>query len=208
MQFQTIVEPARGEFHEKKSLFIGQIFPVSTQEEVKGILQAVAKTYPTANHHCYGFVLGEDGMGLGFGDDGEPSGTAGKPILAVLQGAQLTNVVIVVTRFFGGTLLGTGGLVRAYGEGARQAIAAACIVRKVLGKEMSLQVEYSEYQNLQYYLEQQGIDIIHAVFLEQVTVRIVVALEQVAAVTKAIETLTAGKSAIEILGNSWLTVKG
>ena len=112
-----------GEYEEKRSRFIGEIFPVASEEEAKGRIAAVRKTYPDARHHCWAWVL-PDGA-FRWSDDGEPGGTAGAPMLEILRGADVCGVLCVVTRYFGGTLLGSGGLVRAYSRAAALALADA-----------------------------------------------------------------------------------
>ena len=112
-----------GEYEEKRSRFIGELFPVASEEEAKSILAGVKKKYPDARHHCWAWVL-PDGA-FRWSDDGEPGGTAGGPMLEVLRGADLFGALCVVTRYFGGTLLGSGGLVRAYSKAAALALAAA-----------------------------------------------------------------------------------
>lgn len=114
--YRTIETRGEGSYEEKKSRFLGVAIPTKTEEEVQAALQEEKKKYYDAKHHCYACILGEKGELRRFSDDGEPQGTAGKPILTVLEGQNLRNVCIIVTRYFGGTLLGTGGLTRAYGR--------------------------------------------------------------------------------------------
>ena len=113
-KYQTVYQGASAEIVEKKSRFIAEVFPVSSEEEAAEILEEVKKQYWDARHHCWAYVIGDTQAAERCSDDGEPSGTAGKPILEVIRGQKLSNVLVVVTRYFGGTLLGTGGLVRAY----------------------------------------------------------------------------------------------
>ena len=122
-QYKTIIESGSGEYIEKKSRFIGELVPVSSEEEAFAYLDAVRKKHYNASHHCFAYVLGEKNQTERASDDGEPSGTAGRPILHVLEGEEICNALIVVTRYFGGTLLGTGGLTRAYTAAAKAAVA-------------------------------------------------------------------------------------
>ena len=136
--YNTIYEGGTDEIVEKKSRFIAQVFPVETEEEVATILEQMKKKYWDARHNCYAFVLGEASQISRCSDDGEPSGTAGRPILEVINGKELTNILIVVTRYFGGTLLGTGGLVRAYSQSAQAGIMASKVIRKEVGYRVSI----------------------------------------------------------------------
>src|SRR5699024_9601171 len=112
--YRTVCGYGTGEIVEKKSRFIAEVFPVVSGDEVSGHIEKIKKEYWDARHHCWAYVIGQNPGTERMSDDGEPAGTAGKPILEVIRGRGLTDVLIVVTRYFGGTLLGTGGLVRAY----------------------------------------------------------------------------------------------
>ena len=111
--YKVVYDQGTGEYEEKKSRFIASVAPVSTEQEALDFIDSVRKKYYNARHNCTAFIIGRNRELTRCSDDGEPSGTAGKPILEVLLGADVTNVAVVVTRYFGGTLLGTGGLVRA-----------------------------------------------------------------------------------------------
>lgn len=124
-EYLTIAAPGTARLREKASVFLAQAIPVHSREEADRALRAIAAEHHDAGHHCYAWRLGVEGAECRAQDDGEPSGSAGKPILAVLEHAGLTNVLVVVSRWFGGTKLGVGGLVRAYGDAARSALAAA-----------------------------------------------------------------------------------
>ncbi len=134
-------------YEDRKSVFIGDAMPVSNEKEALDFLQAVKKRYPDANHHVYAYVLRENGTSR-FSDDREPQGTAGLPVLDVLRKSGVVDAVIVVTRYFGGTLLGTGGLVHAYTEAARLAMEAAKVVTYALRVRVAFTVNYSDYQKL------------------------------------------------------------
>ena len=120
MDIKTVYKGASAEIVEKKSRFIGETYPVTSEEEALEYLEKVKKQFWDARHHCWAYVIGEQRPLERFSDDGEPSGTAGKPILEVIRGKRLPNTLVVVTRYFGGTLLGTGGLVRAYTKASHQ----------------------------------------------------------------------------------------
>jgi len=140
--FYTIEQPGEGLITEKKSKFISHIFPAKSAEEVKEIVDAQRKKYYDARHICWAYMLGWERDEFRSNDDGEPSGTAGKPILGQINSAGLTDVLILVVRYFGGTLLGTGGLIKAYKDAAAEAIASVEIVEKTVDDFIDLSFEY------------------------------------------------------------------
>ena len=137
----TITKPAQGSYRDKGSKFLSYAYPVQSEAEIKEKLQELKKEHPSARHHCYAWRLGVDGAAYRANDDGEPSGTAGKPILNQLQSSQLTNVLIVVVRYFGGTLLGVTGLIQAYKFAAADAIINSDIAEKFVLFEYELHFE-------------------------------------------------------------------
>ena len=159
-----------GEIEEKKSRFIAQVQAVTTEEEAAAFLESVRKQYWDARHHCYAYILGEQGQIMRFSDDGEPSGTAGRPILEVLTGSGIRNLVLVVTRYFGGTLLGTGGLVRAYTQAAQAGIAASRVCTMCYGYTFTVETDYNGIGKIQYLLGQRGIPIEDSIYTQQVSV--------------------------------------
>ena len=148
MQYQTIAKAAQDEFVEKRSRFIGYAKPVVTEAEAIAFVEAIRAKHREATHNVYAYIVRENNIAR-YSDDGEPHGTAGMPVLEVMRGAELQDIAVVVTRYFGGTLLGTGGLVRAYGKGAKIAIEAAGIVRMALCDVCSMTFDYSYYARLQ-----------------------------------------------------------
>ena len=140
--YKTINQQAQAEIVEKKSRFIANVLPVSSEEEAINFINKIKKQYYDARHNCFAYIIGGNIPIIRFSDDGEPSGTAGKPILDVLLGENLENVVIVVTRYFGGTLLGTGGLVRAYGKSAKEGILLGKIVEMDTYTKFFISVDY------------------------------------------------------------------
>ena len=146
--YRTVLRNGEGVYEEKKSVFYGACFPVKNEEEALRLLQAEKRRYPDARHHVYAYILTEGNL-LRYSDDREPQGTAGMPILDLLRKSGITDVLMVVTRYFGGTLLGTGGLVRAYTAAAKEALSAAGVAE---GKQMtvfSLCLSYSDYPRVQ-----------------------------------------------------------
>lgn len=140
--YKTVAGPAEGYITEKKSRFIAHIYPVRSAGEVKEIVEEHRKKYYDARHVCWAYMLGWKREEFRSNDDGEPSGTAGKPILGQINSAGLTDVLITVVRYFGGTLLGTGGLIKAYKEAASDAIAHAEIVEKTVDDVIEIEFDY------------------------------------------------------------------
>ncbi|MDR0421924.1 MAG: YigZ family protein [Proteiniphilum sp.] len=152
--YKTVIRPAEGYVTEKKSRFIAQIFPVKNAGEVKEILERQRKKYYDARHICWACMLGWERDDFRANDDGEPSGTAGKPILGQISSAGLTDVLITVVRYFGGTLLGTGGLIRAYREAAAEAIAGAEILEKTVNDTLEIAFGYTLLNDVMRVLKQ------------------------------------------------------
>jgi uncharacterized YigZ family protein len=141
--FKTIEKPSEGLFKDKGSRFISFAFPVNSEEEIREIVQSIRKEHHSARHHCYAWRLGADKLLFRANDDGEPSSTAGKPILGQIQSFDLTNILIVVVRYFGGTLLGVSGLISAYRNAALDAINQAEIVEKLVEKWLLVEFGYA-----------------------------------------------------------------
>lgn len=153
MSYYTIKDETSFQFEEKKSIFISNIKRVYSEEEAKEFIQNIKTKYKDARHNVYAYVIGEKTEIQRYSDDGEPQGTAGIPMLEVIKKSGITDVVIVVTRYFGGILLGTGGLARAYSKGASSAIKEGKIVLKVKGKALYITVNYDLLGKLQYLCE-------------------------------------------------------
>lgn len=165
--YKTVYEGGSDEIEEKKSRFIAHIKPVHSIEEASAFIAEIKKEYWDARHNCSAFVLGENSEITRSSDDGEPSGTAGKPILEVLLGEGLTDVVCVVTRYFGGTLLGTGGLIRAYTQATKAGLAASVVIEKRLGITIVVTVDYTLEGKLRYMLEERGLKLLDTVYSEK-----------------------------------------
>ncbi len=156
-EYLMVEAPGQGEIVEKKSRFIANVFSVRNEEEALAYIEEIKKKYWDARHHCYAFVIGKNNEIQRFSDDGEPQGTAGKPILEVLAKGNIHNTLIVVTRYFGGTLLGTGGLVRAYGQSAKAGIENAKVVRVCDGVSFQLNCDYNSIGKIKYIMAQRNI---------------------------------------------------
>lgn len=170
---KTILENTSAQIVEKKSKFIANIYYVQSQEEVENILKEIRKKYYNARHNCYAYsILTNNGIVNKMSDDGEPSGTAGAPMLNIITKNELTNILVVVTRYFGGILLGTGGLVKAYSEATMQALEKATIVNEEIGYEVEITVLYNEWEKVKYYLEKSNILIIDVKYNEKIVSKI------------------------------------
>ena len=196
-QYKTVYEGGEGEIVEKKSRFIATVRPVETEEEALAFIEEMKKKYWDARHNCSAYVLGERQELMRCSDDGEPSQTAGKPMMDVLTGAGLTNVAVVVTRYFGGTLLGTGGLVRAYSGAVKEGIAASKIGTMRYGVRLKICTDYNGIGRIQYILRQNGLEAEDTVYTDQVELTVLLAAECVPGLKKEITEATAAKAGIE-----------
>lgn len=165
-------EKGHGEVVEKKSRFIAHVIPVNSEEEALEIIESLKKEYWDARHNCYAFVCGANNEVQRFSDDGEPQGTAGKPILEVLLNKNVHNTLILVTRYFGGTLLGTGGLIRAYGQAALEGLKDAKIEEVFEGVAFELSVDYESIGKIKYNMVQFGVGDAEEEYGEEVTLQI------------------------------------
>ena len=157
-EFITIEENVEAEITEKKSKFIANLFYIENVEEAEKIIKEIKKKYFDAKHNCIAYrVIEKNQIIEKSSDDGEPSGTAGQPMLSILQKNKLANVLIIVTRYFGGILLGTGGIVRAYSNSILKKIEHAKKVTKCLGQEIRVELEYNEFENFKYYCKKNKI---------------------------------------------------
>lgn len=193
----TILEPGTGEIIEKKSRFIGYVCHVETEEEANAFVLEIKKRHYDARHNCYAYILGEEQTALRFSDDGEPSGTAGKPILEVIEGEGLKNVCVVVTRYFGGTLLGTGGLVRAYTDATKACIAATEIVCKRKVIPVTIHTNYTDLGKIQYILGNEGIDIKDSTYSDNVMLQVEVFVDDMERIEKTIVEATAARAIMQ-----------
>ena len=172
--FVTILKDEMAEIVEKKSKFIANISPVENLEKAEEVVRNIKKKYYDAKHNCVAYRVVENGQVIEkSSDDGEPSGTAGGPMLNILQKNNLCNIVVVVTRYFGGILLGTGGLVRAYSDTTQKAIEKSIKVSKVNGIEIEIKLDYSNLDIFKYYCRNNEINITKIDYSEDVILKIV-----------------------------------
>ena len=197
--------PAEAELVEKRSRFIGQVKPVETEEEARAFVEQVKKKHYDARHNCWCYRLRDGGVER-YSDDGEPQGTAGQPMLNVFQREEVTNVVCVVTRYFGGVLLGAGGLVRAYTQSAKDALDAAgiSVVRRWV--EAAVPCPYSFFDRVRLEVEAHGGVLGETEYAADVTVHALLPEGQVEAFSARMTELTAGGTAVQILGEAFKAV--
>ena len=195
------------EIVEKKSRFIATVIPAEEEEEALAFIEAMNNKYWNATHNCFAYVIGERNEIQRSRDDGEPSGTAGKPMLDVLLGEELHNTAVVVTRYFGGTLLGTGGLVRAYTQAVKEGLdhCETGIMRK--GCELEVTTDYNDVGKLQYYFGQQGIVPTESIYAENVKFILLVPVEKEDSLRKNLTETTCGKVKIEKLKETYFIDK-
>jgi len=212
-EFYTILKNETAEIIEKKSKFIADIYPVRNVEEAENKIKEIKKKYYDAKHHCIAYrIIEEDRIIEKSSDDGEPSGTAGAPMLNILQGSNLCNIIVVVTRYFGGILLGTGGLVRAYSDATKKAIQKSELVFQKDGFEIELETDYSNLENFKYYCKSNDINIINIDYSENIKIKIEIEKEKKDIFLKNIEEQKINKirivescrKIVNIVVNKWL----
>lgn len=183
---KIVYEGGQGEIVEKKSRFIATVRPISNEEEAAAFVAEMKKKYWDARHNCSAFTIGDHHETCRCSDDGEPSQTAGRPMLDVLLKEDIHNVAVVVTRYFGGTLLGTGGLVRAYQKATQEGLAASQVIDRMLGRKLVIGTDYTGMGKIQYLLGQRGLQILDTVYTEKVELSVLVPIEQIEELEKAI----------------------
>lgn len=195
-QYKTVYQGGTGEIVEKKSRFIATVRPVKTEEEAIQFIEEMKKKYWDARHNCSAWVVGERRESMRCSDDGEPQGTAGKPMLDVLLGEDLYNTAVVVTRYFGGTLLGTGGLVRAYSKAVQEGLADSRVITKRHGILTEVETDYNGVGKLQYLFAQSDIPIMDSVYAEDVRLQVLVPAAEADRVKKAVTEATSGRASV------------
>lgn len=195
--YRVVYEGGEDEIVEKKSRFIATVRPIETEEEAVAFINEMKKKYWDARHNCSAFVIGSRQEITRCSDDGEPAQTAGRPMLDVLLREGITNVAVVVTRYFGGVLLGTGGLVRAYQSATQAGLAASKIIEKRQGKKLIIHTDYNGLGKLQYLFGQQKTAILDTEYAADVVLTILVPLEQKDFLYKEITEQTNGTAQME-----------
>ena len=189
---KKLVESEEGIYIEKKSKFICHLFNVKSADEVTEIIKAEKKKYYDAKHHCYAYVMGDDGSDIKCSDDGEPSGTAGRPMLDILQKEGLTDILCVVTRYFGGTLLGTGGLVRAYSAALKDSIDKSTFKNETEAVIVKYKYGYNFDARISSYLRDKDIKVLDSEYSDAVEITIVLEKEMYSTVDADLVNITNG----------------
>ena len=198
--YKTVYRGGTAEIVEKKSRFIAHSAHVESEEEALAFIEQIKKQYWDARHNCHAFSVGVTNETARCSDDGEPSQTAGKPMLDVLMGEELIDVCAVVTRYFGGTLLGTGGLVRAYSGAVKEGLANAQILEKKQGVRMEVTTDYNGVGKIQYLAAQEGIDTLDSQYTDKVVFIFLVPEEQEESFQAKLVESTNGKAVIRTYG--------
>lgn len=195
--YKIVCEGGQAEIVEKKSRFIATVRPVESEEEANCFIEEMKKKYWDARHNCSAFVIGSKAELTRCSDDGEPSGTAGRPMLEVLLGEEVRNVAVVVTRYFGGTLLGTGGLVRAYSKAVKEGLAECIVGTMRYGARISITTDYNDVGKVQYLLGKQKVNIEDSVYTDVVKIVAVLPMEEVECLRKEITEATGARARID-----------
>ena len=197
-QYKTVYCGGEAEIIEKKSRFIATVKPVKSEEEAIAFIESLKKKYWNATHNCSAYVIGEHFQIQRCSDDGEPSGTAGKPMLDVLLGEEIHDTAVVVTRYFGGTLLGTGGLVRAYQSSTKAGLQASTVITKMYGQKISIQTDYTGLGKIQYILGQRGLTILNSIYTDKVALEVLLPEDDIKPVMDEIREGTNGQAVMEL----------
>lgn len=193
-RYKTILQGGQGEVIEKKSRFIATVRLTETEEEALAFIEEMKKKYWDATHNCSAYVIGERREYTRCSDDGEPSGTAGRPMLDVLLGEGLYNTTVVVTRYFGGTLLGTGGLVRAYSKSVQEGLRNCKVIEKIHGTLLEVTTDYTGVGKIQYIAGEKGIPIMDSQYTDKVVLKLLTAAGQTDEIIKAVTEATSGRA--------------
>lgn len=197
--FLLLVKGAEAELVEKKSRFIATVRPVTSEEEAVAFIDEMKKKYYDARHNCSAFVIGSRAQVTRSSDDGEPSGTAGRPMLEVLLGSGIRNIAVVVTRYFGGTLLGTGGLVRAYSGVVKEALELCETARQHFGVRFKIRTDYNTVGKIQYILASRNINVEDSVYAADVEMTVISPIEEYDRLCKELVEATSARVGLEEL---------
>jgi len=193
---KTVYSGGEGEIVEKKSRFIATVRPIQSEEDAVAFINEMKKKYWDARHNCSAFVLGDHQEISRCSDDGEPAQTAGRPMLDVLLKEDIHNVAVVVTRYFGGTLLGTGGLVRAYQKATQEGLAASTIIDKLPGRKLTIGTDYVGLGKIQYLIGKENLTTIDTIYTDQVEIIVMVPSELQQKMEKDVIEATSGNARI------------
>ena len=196
-EYKIVYCGGESEIVEKKSRFIATVRPVRNEEEALAFLEEMRKQYWDARHNCYAYSVGRNREYTRCSDDGEPSGTAGRPMLDVILGEDIYNVAVVVTRYFGGVLLGTGGLVRAYSKAVQEGLSESLLIEKKKGISLKITTDYTGIGKIQYIAGERQIPILDSEYTDKVVLKLLVPNPETDAVQKAITEGTNGRAVME-----------
>lgn len=198
---KIVYEGGQGEIIEKKSRFICTVRKISSEEEALEFVNEMKKKYWDARHNCMAYVLGDRNEIARFSDDGEPQGTAGKPMLDVITVKDIHNVAVVVTRYFGGILLGTGGLIRAYQGAVNEGLAQSVIIEKYEGVKYSVNTDYNGMGKIQYIINMEGYHLLDTIYTDNVEMIVVVENDKCNAFENKITEATAARATVTSVNN-------
>ncbi|SEB55423.1 uncharacterized protein, YigZ family [Nocardioides exalbidus] len=206
--YDTVARAATAEVEDRGSRFVCTIRRVGDEDEARALVAVLRREHPGARHHCSAFVIGPRGEVQRSSDDGEPAGTAGAPMLEVLRGAGVSDVAAVVTRWFGGTLLGAGGLVRAYGDAVRAALAEAGTLRRSLLTELALDLDHADAGRVEGELRSRGVTVLEVAYDARVRLLLAAPASEVERVTDLVAAATGGAAAPAPVGERWIDAPG
>ena len=206
VSYKTVKNEANAMMIEKKSKFISSICPCETEEEALEFLKKIKSQYPDATHNVYAYVIDENNI-FRYSDDGEPQGTAGMPVLDTIRKEGIVDVCVVVTRYFGGTLLGTGGLVHAYGTSARQGLIEAKIIERTLCNIVSVKVDYTLVGKIQYKISSDNLITEDTQYSDDVTFYVCCLMDKTQKFIDDIVDLTNGKAVIEVVDSKYIDIE-
>ena len=205
-RYKTVYRGKEGEIIEKKSRFIAHVAHVESEEEALAFVEKIKKEYWDARHNCHAFTVGIPHETARCSDDGEPSGTAGRPMLDVILGEEIYNVAVVVTRYFGGVLLGTGGLVRAYSKAVQEGLAASTVILKQKGIVLQITTDYTGIGKIQYIAGERSLPILDSEYTDRVVLKLLVPVQEIGSVENAITEGTNGRAQLEQDGECYYSV--
>ena len=206
--YKLLYQAGEGEIVEKKSRFIATIRPADSEEEALSFIAEMRKKYWDATHNCTAFVIGENHEQMRCNDDGEPSQTAGRPMLDVLLGEDVHNCCAVVTRYFGGTLLGTGGLVRAYSAAVKEGLRNCQILEKQLARKLTVETDYTGLGKIQYILGEEKISTLDSQYADKVSLTLLVPVDQLDPLMEKLTEGTNGRCVMEPGEQVWYGLQG
>lgn len=192
-EYKTIQEPAKGSFRDKGSRFLAYAFPVSNEKEIKTHLEALRKQYYDATHHCYAWILGYNKSAYRVNDDGEPSGTAGRPIYGQLLSADLTNILVVVIRYYGGTKLGVPGLINAYKTSTIEVLTNSTIITKIVKEVYEVEFPYETMNDVMKIIKDDALEVINNEFGMKCVIKLAIRHSDVPPVIRKLEKLNSLK---------------